>query len=87
MEKLNELFEKFFTFFRANPKYAWLLIAVVLIPLGIGAILGKSWAVDPANTNQKMWYNLLGGKIFGKILGLIFLLAGFGSIYLFFIWK
>ncbi len=52
-------------------------------------ILGylKSWAVDPASTNQRFWYRLLGGKLFGKLLGFVFLLAGLFSIYLFFIWK
>ncbi len=84
MEKLDELYYKLEAFFKANPKYVWLVIAIIFIPLGIGSIFGKKWAVDPANSNQKFWYSLLGHKIFGIIVGIGFILAGVGGLFMFF---
>ncbi len=83
METLNTLFTKFQEFFLENPDYVWLLIAVVLIPLGIGNMRGKKWAVDPANAKQRIVYDLIGKNLFGKILGIIFFLAGIMALALF----
>ncbi len=83
MDKLNELFNKFQEYFIANPRYAYLIGAVILAIFGLGSISGKSWATDPANSNQRIWYNILGGKWFGRIIGILFLLGALGFLLAF----
>ncbi len=84
MDKINEYYYKAEAFFHANPVYVWLVVAVIFIPLGIGAILGKSWAVDPANGKQRFWYGVLGHKVFGRVVGAVFLLGGLAALAMFF---
>ncbi len=84
MEKLEEYFEKVQIFFQENPRYVWLAIAVIFVPLGIGSFLGKNWAVDPANSRQRAWYSLLGHKAFGVIMGIFFMIVGAASVGMFF---
>ncbi len=84
MEKIEEYFEKFQIFFQENPRYVWLLVAAIFVPLGIGSILGKNWAIDPANSRQRVWYSILGHKAFGIIMGIGFTVVGVASLGMFF---
>ncbi len=87
MEKLNEIYAKFEAYFKANPRYAFYLVGVVLLIMGIGSILGKNWAIDPANSNQRLWYNFIGRKWFGIITGLTFILGAIAAFLAGLSWK
>ncbi len=87
MEKINELYFKFETFFKANPKYVWLLLTIVFITFGIGNLLGKKWAISPKNREQKVYYSILGHKVFGRLVGIIFILVGIASLIMVFVNK
>ncbi len=87
MDFLNKYYEKAEKFFTENPSYIWMVMAVIFIVMGIGSVLGKNWAVDPANGRQRGLYRLFGHKVFGIITGILFIVAGLGSLAMFFYYK
>lgn len=67
-----------------EPRYGYLVVAVVLLIWLVGVICGWKWTYSrPGSTGGNFWMNLLGPKTFRFWLGVI-LTAGIGlALYLF----
>ncbi len=66
---MDETIEKVTQFSYDNPRYIYLLIAVLGLVFLLGFIKNKNWAIDPANTNQRLFYQWFGRKAF-RVVGL-----------------
>ncbi len=87
LRTLESGFVSFSEYLKANPRYAWLFIAIVFAIFAVGCLFGKNWAVTPAGQGYRMrwWYNLLGHRLFAKILMVIFFFGSACALVMFFI--
>ncbi|HDZ07003.1 hypothetical protein LCGC14_0051970 [marine sediment metagenome] len=81
---MEEKFQLVVDFFQENPSYTYLLFSAVFLVYGIGNLINKDWAIDPANSTQKFNYDIFGHNAFRYGKGILFILGGIVAIVMFF---
>ncbi|QWX83000.1 immunity 17 family protein [Cellulophaga sp. HaHaR_3_176] len=81
---MEEKFQLVVDFFQQNPGYAYLLLSAVFLVYGIGNLINKDWAIDPANSTQKFNYEIFGHNAFRFVKGFLFILGAIAGIVGFF---
>ncbi len=79
MEFLNEWYYKLEAYFKAHPDRAFLAVGVIFLILSVVNFLGKT---DPSSYRQKRVAERMGTKMYGKLVGLGFLIGSLGCFYL-----
>ncbi|WP_036154317.1 hypothetical protein [Maribacter forsetii] len=83
------LFQSIASFF-SNQDVIYTIIAVLVVLYGLAHIFrldkvkGFSWVVSPASSKQRAWYNSLGEKWYGILMGSIY--TSFGILLLYLLW-
>ncbi|GEQ86126.1 hypothetical protein ULMS_16340 [Patiriisocius marinistellae] len=72
---MEDIFNQIKVFFEQNPSYAYLLLSIVFLIMAIGNFKNRDWAIDPANSTQKLNYEIFGHNAFRFGKGLIYVLG------------
>ena len=85
---MNDLVEQVEVFFKLNPHYGYLPVAIVLLVFSIGHFKGWHWAVNPEGKSKTLFlYNWLGESLYKKVMGVFFMLGALGAFTAFYLSK